>query len=149
MKGKLIAAGGALATAATFIAMATPASAGTAHCDLSVADMTHSLRIDAWGVFAGRREADACQGKRDEKKEESWKPDWKPSHDDSHDHDTTWNGHGWNGGWDNEHDNGYHSDKVWPVHDWGVGTYGDHTHGAWGSRGWGGYGWPGTWFDRF
>ncbi|GAB2955375.1 hypothetical protein ACFMQL_01205 [Nonomuraea fastidiosa] len=63
MKGKLIAAGGALATAAALCAMATPAQA-IERCDLGISDRTHTLRIDPWGVYAGKRKAKACHRKR-------------------------------------------------------------------------------------
>ncbi|MCF6473064.1 hypothetical protein FAF44_32420 [Nonomuraea sp. MG754425] len=60
MKAQLIAAGGVLAAAA-LVATAPPAAARDG-CDLTVADATHSVSIDAWGVYAGPRAADACQG---------------------------------------------------------------------------------------
>ncbi|MFG1701005.1 hypothetical protein [Nonomuraea sp. NPDC049309] len=64
MKGKLIAAGGALATAVALGAMAAPAEAAIRRCDLGIGDRTQWLSIDPWGVHAGKRKAKACERRR-------------------------------------------------------------------------------------
>ena len=64
MKGKFIAAGGALATAVALCALAAPAEAAIERCDLGVRDRTHWLAIDPWGVYAGKRKAKACERHR-------------------------------------------------------------------------------------
>ncbi|MGV9378200.1 hypothetical protein ACWDRB_20420, partial [Nonomuraea sp. NPDC003707] len=60
MKGNFIAAGagGALIVAAALVGLAGPASA--AQGDLCVSDAWSTLKIDKTGVYAGRRNADAC-----------------------------------------------------------------------------------------
>ncbi|MEU6781423.1 hypothetical protein ABZ912_19645, partial [Nonomuraea angiospora] len=60
MKGNFIAAGagGALIVAAALVGLAGPASA--AQGDLCVSDVWTTLKIDKWGVQAGRRDAGAC-----------------------------------------------------------------------------------------
>ncbi|SEG91560.1 hypothetical protein SAMN05444920_107296 [Nonomuraea solani] len=176
MKVKLIAAGGVLVTAATVIAMATPASADPVVCDLSVGDSTHSLRIDGWGVYAGRRDADACEGRHTYNRDHG-------DHDNGGNWDNGdrgwnggnwgnggWNGGGWNGGdrgwngggwdnsgwdnsgWGNGHDRGHQTTWAWPSRHWGSGSWSDTgwgTRGGWGERGLVGYGWPGAWAGRY
>ncbi|UBU10191.1 hypothetical protein [Nonomuraea gerenzanensis] len=148
MKRTLIAAGGALATAAALVVLATPASAVPAYCNLSLADASRSLGIDTWGVYSGQREADACESDHGTAHDKYDKYD---KYDDGNNWDqgNTWDsGNSWgNGGWDNGN--------------WGGSNWGNQGHGHgyttnwaspgnWGNRGWGlrggwgsrGYGWP-------
>ncbi|GAA3097055.1 hypothetical protein ACFFR3_20625 [Nonomuraea salmonea] len=118
MKGKLIAVGGVLATAATFCAMATPAEAAN-RCDLSVGDRTHTLRITPWGVHAGKRDAKACQAK------EKFEDDDDEFEDDDEGDEAEFGG--WNDG---------------PGYGW------DHGYGAARQGDWNGYNWPGTWYGQ-
>ncbi|MEV4804471.1 hypothetical protein AB0K18_31095 [Nonomuraea sp. NPDC049421] len=120
MKGKLIAVGGVLATAATFCAMATPAEAAN-RCDLSVGDRTHTLRITPWGVHAGKRDAKACQAK------EKFEDDDDEFEDDDEGDEAEF------GGWNNGYGPGY---------GW------DNGYGAARQGDWNGYNWPGTWYGQ-
>ncbi|TYB52967.1 hypothetical protein FXF51_50220 [Nonomuraea sp. PA05] len=157
MKRTLIAAGGALATAAALVALAGPAAAVPSYCNLSLSDASRSVGIDVWGVFAGQREADACES------------DHGTAHD-KWDNGSNWgNGHGHGNGWDNGNnwDNGGNwgnGGNNWGAGNWGVNNWGNGDNGTWGnqghgystnwaspgSRGWGlrgtwgsrGYGWP-------
>ncbi|PZG12756.1 hypothetical protein C1J01_31980 [Nonomuraea aridisoli] len=67
------------AGAASLVVMATPAHADRA-CELNLSDVTHTLRIDRHGVFAGKRDAKAC------KLEDVFRGHF-PHHDDHHDDD--------------------------------------------------------------
>ncbi|MEU5867547.1 MULTISPECIES: hypothetical protein [unclassified Nonomuraea] len=67
MKAKLIVAGG-FAVAALFGMAGTASASGYGHserCDLSTDDDSTALRITPWGVFAGHRDAEACEHRRD------------------------------------------------------------------------------------
>jgi hypothetical protein len=145
MKGNLIAAGGALITAAALIGMASPASAAPVACDLSVADSHHSLRIDGYGVYAGRRNAGACEGHKDENRHDR-------GHDqgwngDDHSDDQGWNGNGWNNdGWDRDSDwnRGSWNGDGWNNDGWNQGNWNRDgwnrdgwDHGYWNRDGWG------------
>ncbi|NJP97291.1 hypothetical protein HCN51_49050 [Nonomuraea sp. FMUSA5-5] len=142
MKRTLIAAGGALATAAALMVLAAPASAVPAYCNLSLADASRSLGIDTWGVYAGQREADACES------DHGMAHDKWENEKDKYDNGNWDNGGGWdNGSWGNggNWNNGGN---------WGHGGHGYTTNwaspGNWGNRGYGlpgasgsrGYGWP-------
>ncbi|GAA4957896.1 hypothetical protein HD597_001888 [Nonomuraea thailandensis] len=127
MKITLIAAGGALATAAALVVLATPATAVQADCNLSLGDATRSLGIDAWGVYAGKRDAKACESDhvaRD--KQEYDKTEYKTEYDKreydkwSHDNGAYWNNANYWGAQD--HDSAaYWAPRHYGNHRWGYG----------------------------
>jgi hypothetical protein len=160
MKGNLIAAAGAFVAAVAVVGMAGPANAGSVVCELSVEDNTHTLSIDKFGVYAGRRDAGACKDRY------AWddKNDHK-DHDKDHDKDHGWGGGydpyagGWGGGYDS-HDSGYHrGNGGWDRrghdhgHNNGWGAYDDGWSApdngwkSWG--GWSGYRLPSSWRGRY
>jgi hypothetical protein len=144
MKKALIAAGGAVATAAALVVLATPANAVPAYCNLSVGDATRTMSIDVWGVYVGKRDADACESdhglahdKNVKVEVDKWSHD-KWTHDNGNNYD---NGNTYDNG--NSYDNGHwghqghgHSTN-WASPHWG--NRGWNLGGTWGSRG---YGWP-------
>ncbi|MEW9549008.1 hypothetical protein [Nonomuraea sp. NPDC050783] len=120
MKGNLIAVAGLLGAAVAIVGLAGPANAHTV-CDLSVNDDTHTLGIDAHGVFAGRRDAEACKDRyswhdhRDWNKDEGWGKDEDWGRWRSHEHGSGWGGPGWGGSDWSDSGHGWGRESRYPV----------------------------------
>ncbi|GGT05660.1 hypothetical protein ACFFV7_09195 [Nonomuraea spiralis] len=104
MRGSLIATGGALLVAAAVFGMAGVAGADTwsdekhwhpDNCSLGTNDDSTYLHVTRDGVFAGTRDADACEKKKDHHGFAPWES-WGRDHDHKGHHD--WSGSG-NGNW--------------------------------------------------